>query len=89
MHMITNVKCYKNPNIKLIISHNTMLYAILAHLHVHSKSYKILLQKEIKTALLATNYRSMQEWLQAMLSDDTDCDLVGVIGLRMLTNVTI
>ena len=49
----------------------------------------MLLQKEIKTALLATNYRSMQEWLQAMLSDDTDCDLVGVIGLRMLTNVTI
>ena len=31
----------------------------------------------------------MQEWLQAMLNDDTDCDLVGVIGLRMLTNVTI
>ena len=87
--MITNVKCYKNPNIKLIISHNAMLYAILAHLHVHSKSYKILLQKEIKTALLATNYRSMQEWLQAMLSDDTDCDLVGVIGLQMLTNVSI
>ena len=49
----------------------------------------MLLQKEIKTALLATNYSSMQEWLQAMLSDDTDCDLVGVIGLRMLTNVTI
>ena len=28
----------------------------------------------------------MQDWCEAMLSDDTDCDLVGVIGLRMLTN---
>ena len=29
----------------------------------------------------------MQAWCNAMLDGDTDCDLVRVIGLRMLTNV--
>ena len=31
----------------------------------------------------------MQDWCQAMLDDDTDYDLVGVIGLRKVTNVNI
>ena len=53
------------------------------------KQYAVLFQKGIKNALLATEYSSVQDWYEAMLSDDTACDLVGVIGLRMLTNVNI
>ena len=45
-------------------------------------------QDDIKVALAASGYQSLQDWCQDMLDPDTDCDLLGVIGLRKLTNVT-
>ena len=41
----------------------------------------------IKEALVATGFDSLQDWCFHMLDPDHDCDLVGVIGLRKLTNV--
>ena len=70
------------PNVPNLINFKTAICA-------YFKQYAILFQKEIKNALLVRKYSSMQDWCQALLDDDTDCDLVGVLGLRILTNVNI
>ena len=44
-------------------------------------------QGEIKEVLAATGFDSLKDWCFHMLDPDHDCDLVGVIGLRKLTNV--
>ena len=47
----------------------------------------IFLKGDIKEALAGSGFDSLQDWCFHMLDPDHDCDLVGVIGLRKLTNV--
>ena len=71
----THIHCHQNvPTSQMHFTKYTL------YTHISPQNY-------MKVALSGSGFESLQDWCYHMLDEDHDCDLVGLIGLRKLTNV--